>query len=161
MKILITGAVKAGKSTVAKNMAGHYIVPLALRKNQKVGEMPTVNVNHVDKSSDLPILSTDALIGTMDWSAESEEVAKWFDRPDSFIIEGATVVRALRKWMASHPEGKPCDEVYYLLNPMEELSKGQVSSCKAQMTMWKQIEAELTARGVSVQVIDNKFKAKE
>lgn len=138
MKILVTGAVKAGKTTLAS----------------KISKNPDFIKNEVVPfPSTLPVISTDELIGKMDWSAESEEVAKWFDRPDSFICEGATVVRALRKWLAGHPTGKPAEKVIYLLNPLEELTKGQQASCKAQMTIWKQIEAELKARGVEVELI--------
>lgn len=150
MKFLITGAVKSGKTTLA---------------NEKASKVEEFIKNMVPQETALivpvPVLTTDELIGKMDWSAESAEVATWFDRPDSMIIEGATVVRALRKWLASHPEGKPCDVVIYLLNPMEELTKGQVSSCKAQMTIWNQIKDELIRRGVDVQVLDNKRKTEE
>ena len=124
MKICVTGAVKAGKTFVANK----------LQQNDQ----------------GLPILCTDELIGKMDWSAESEEVAKWLDRPDSFILEGATVVRALRKWLASHPTGKPCDKVIYLRMPQVTIEKAQVSSSKAQMTIWSQITGELKHRGVEV-----------
>ncbi len=125
MKILITGAVEGGKVHAAKRS---------------------------DVTNELPLKRTDDLIGKMDWSAESEEVAKWLDEPGDFILEGATVIRALRKWLAGHPTGKPCDKVILLTVSIGELSKGQVSSSKAQATMWGQIEAELKARGVEIEI---------
>lgn len=138
MKICITGVVKSGKTILANNMK----VPL-----------PPGKPNEIQV---LPILCTDELIGKMDWSAESEEVAKWLDWPDSFILEGATVVRALRKWLANHPDGKPCNKVIYLRNsyPGQELSKGQITNCKATTMIWSQVVAELKARGVDVEEID-------
>lgn len=128
MKLLITGAVLSGKSTLAARFAA--------------------------ATPNLPVLCTNELIGKMDWSAESEEVSKWFARTDSFICEGATVVRALRKWLKANPTGKPCDQVIYLRTPLKELTKGQISSCKAQETMWREIEADLRGRGVQVDVLD-------
>lgn len=152
MKILITGAVKAGKTTLASKLAMQMVPVDKLIKNIKADEPPAPVPG--EGIIGIPIICTDELIGKMDWSAESEEVAKWLDRPDSFILEGATVVRALRKWLATHPEGKPCDCVIYLTKPREELTKGQLSSCKAQTTMWGQIEKELIARGVKVEVVE-------
>lgn len=154
MKILITGAVKAGKTTLASKLAMSMVPAEKLIKNQQSTEQaPPVPGDGI---IGIPIICTDELIGKMDWSAESEEVAKWFDRPDSFICEGATVVRALRKWLAGHPTGKPADKVIYLLTPHEELTKGQLASCKAQMTIWKQIADELQARGVEVELLGDK-----
>jgi hypothetical protein len=79
VKIVVTGPPLAGKSTLA----------VALSK--------VLNV---------PLLRTDALI-EMEWSAASEEVAKWLDRDGPWIIEGVTVPRAIRKWRRTWGDETP------------------------------------------------------
>lgn len=118
----IAGVPRAGKTTLADTQAADY--------------------NGV-------VLHTDDTI-PLGWSEASAEVATWFDRPGPWIIEGVAVPRALRKWLAANPEGKPCDHVLFLGTAREDLTGGQRTMAKGVITVFREIEAELAARGVSV-----------
>ena len=84
----------------------------------------------------------------MTWSAASEHVAtEWMAKPGPWIIEGVAAVRALRKWLAAHPSGKPCDEVVVLDRPRVELSKGQAAMAKGCAKIWAEVMDEVKARG--------------
>jgi hypothetical protein len=92
--------------------------------------------------------STDELLA-MPWSAVSDHVAsEWIGKIP--VIEGVATARALRKWLARNPTGKPCDTVYYLATPRVELSKGQLTMAKGVHTVWSEIVGELVARGVVI-----------
>lgn len=125
-RIVIIGSPRAGKTT--------YALALAARER--------VRVRH-----------TDDLITMVSWSKVSEIVAfQWFADPGPWIIEGVAAVRALRKWLAANSEGVPCDEVIVLEQPHVELTPGQASMAKACATIWAQVEGEIRARGVIVEV---------
>ena len=97
-----------------------------------------MNVRHTDDTMDA------------EWSEASALAAEWFDEPDALVIEGVAVPRALRKWLAAHPEGKPCDKIIVLNQPFEDLTKGQISMAKGVATVFTQIYPELLKRGVVV-----------
>ena len=101
----------------------------------------------------LPVKHTDDLIPILDWSGASQAVSEWFQRSEPCIIEGVAVWRALRKWLASHAVGKPCDTVYVLNTPMVDLSPGQDTMSKGCDTVWRQIEPELRERGVVIKEV--------
>lgn len=131
-RLVITGVPKAGKTTIA-NVLGEFN-----------GKSPTVR-------------HTDELIETHKWGDDSVEVAKWFDEPGIWIIEGVSAVRALRKWMRGdekrgleHHEGKPCDAVLWLGDPIEALEGRVASLAKGCHTVWRDIEQELIDRGVVI-----------
>lgn len=94
---------------------------------------------------------TDDLIGHLDWSEASAEVAKWFDAAGPWTIEGVAIPRALRKWLESHPEGKPADKIIFLNDPKVELIKGQAAMTKGLLTVWHAIKSDLIARGVEIE----------
>lgn len=121
-KILIAGGPKTGKTTLARVLAESY---------------------------GLKLLHTDDLIGKFDWSAASAEVATWIGKEPS-IIEGVAVPRALRKWFAANPSGKPCDLVIWLDKPLVMLSTGQVTMAKGCLKVWGEIVGELKSRDVEV-----------
>jgi hypothetical protein len=98
------------------------------------------------------LLSTDTLTSRLDWSGCSLEAAQWMRRPGPWCIEGVATGRALRKWLAAHPDGKPCDEVVYLDHPWQELTNGQAAMTKGCWTVFSEIRATLEARGVRVTV---------
>lgn len=125
-KIAIAGVPRAGKSTRAKKIA------LA------VGELR----------------STDALKEVGDWSRESEIAAAMFDEDAAFVMEGMVVPRALRKWLASHPEGRPVDEVLWMGEPKIETTKGQNAMGKGALTVMREILPELKRRGVNVEGLE-------
>ncbi len=120
-RVVISGIPRSGKTTVAKMLAGR-----------------TVEVRH-----------TDDLVGKMEWSESSAEVATWFDAPGPWIIEGVAAVRALRKWIAAHP-GQPCDVLIWCRTPRVELNKGQATLGKGCETVLAGIQHELAARGVAI-----------
>lgn len=93
---------------------------------------------------------TDDLIGTFDWSAASAEVATWIGADGPWIIEGVAVSRALRKWLVSHPEGKPCDRIHHLTMAHETLTPGQLTMTKGCATVWREVRESLAARGVEI-----------
>ncbi len=122
-RVIVAGGPRCGKTTFAKELATRTGVP----------------VRH-----------TDDLIGVYDWSASSEHVATWFDRPGSWIVEGVTAPRAIRKWLASHPKGKPADVIYWGVEPRVHITKEQAAMLKGVMTVWKEIRTEVLMRGVKV-----------
>ncbi len=133
-RVCVTGGPKAGKTTYAEKRAEHYLrtygVPMKVRHTDAI-----VHAFGTDRES---------------WSKESAAVAGWFDEPGPWLVEGVTVARALRKWLASHPEGKPCDVVVWLEHPVAARTKGQETMAKATSTVFLEVVAELQKRGVQV-----------
>jgi adenylate kinase family enzyme len=118
MRIVICGAPRSGKTTLAGLQALH----------------------------------TDDLI-PLGWSEASEKVADdWMQRPGPWVIEGVAAARALRKYLAQHPN-KPCDKVIYMPTPRTTPTPGQASMAKGVETVWQQIKGELQARGVEIQCL--------
>jgi hypothetical protein len=101
----------------------------------------------------LPVIHTDEFRSLGSFSAQSAAVAALFNAPGPWLIEGVTTVRALRKWLRSHPEGKPCDLVYALWTPFEPLSPGQRSLLAGCRKVWAEVEDPLLARGVIVPIL--------
>jgi hypothetical protein len=94
---------------------------------------------------------TDDLIGVLDWSGCSHRIAfDWFAQPGPWIIEGVAVGRALRKWLAANPEGKPCDEVILLWSPRVTLTPKQAVMAKGCTKVWLEIAGRIKARGVKI-----------
>lgn len=122
-RIVIAGAPRTGKTTLAARLAAEH--GLALR-------------------------STDILIGKFDWSDASAEAAKWMDEPGGFVWEGVAIPRALRKWLAAHPEGLPADRFVWLSVPREQQTKGQAACGKGCATVWTEILPELRRRGAQI-----------
>lgn len=104
-------------------------------KGRKVG-VALGSVRHTDDINDL------------EWSKQSETVAGWFS--EGGVVEGMTVPRALRKWLAANPEGKPVDEVVFMQKPHIELNEGQDRMGKGAKTIMDEITPELRRRGVEV-----------
>lgn len=125
-RICVAGGPKSGKTTYANNFES------------------TTRVRH-----------TDSIIGKFGedrdaWSRESEEVARWFDEPGPWLIEGVTVARALRKWIARHELGKPCDVVVWLDEPRVPRTPKQEAMAKATKTVFEQVRPQLERLGVKV-----------
>lgn len=97
-----------------------------------------------------PTFHTDDLIGELEWSAASAEVANWISYPGPWCIEGVAVPRALRKWLAAHPGEKPCDVAYWMPSPHVSLTPGQEAMAKGCVKVWAEVEPELRARGVKI-----------
>lgn len=93
---------------------------------------------------------TDELVGVLEWSEASAEVARWIDEPGPWIIEGVATARALRKWLAAHP-GKRLEVVVVLLSkPYGERTKGQEAMAKGVATVWNEIAPDVLQRGARV-----------
>ena len=127
LKTVIVGGPRTGKTTLG----------------DRIGAECSVAVRH-----------TDELVGKLAWGDDSLEVARWFDEPGEWVIEGVTAVRALRKWMSNNP-GKLLVGVLviYLRSPMVAQTSGQVSTSKGVQTIWSGIENELGIRGADVRVL--------
>lgn len=95
------------------------------------------------------IRHTDDVMG-LGWSEASENVSHWFDEPGPWVIEGVSTARALRKWLAVNPSGKPCDEVRVVDRPLVDRSAGQKSMAKGVDSVWREIADELRGRGVEI-----------
>jgi hypothetical protein len=126
MRVLIAGGPRTGKTTLAEQLAA---------------------------VSGAPVRHTDDLVGKLDWSAASSEVAGWIEAPGPWIVEGVAVGRALRKWFAAHPEGAPADLIYWCLAPKVARSRGQITMAKGCLTVWGDIQPLLRARGVEIRDI--------
>jgi hypothetical protein len=129
MRICIAGGPRTGKTTLALDLYERTRID---PDHDRVGVL-----RHTDDLIDLG------------WSEASAAAAEWFREPGPWIVEGVAVPRALRKWLAAN-EGKPCDVVYWLEEPHEELSPGQVAMAKGCATVFDEIRAELEARGVHI-----------
>lgn len=93
---------------------------------------------------------TDDLVGVLEWSEASAEVARWFDEPGPFVIEGVATARALRKWLLANP-GAALDAVVVLTGrPFVELSKGQAAMNKGVATVWNEIAIDVLKRGIRI-----------
>jgi adenylate kinase family enzyme len=124
-RTIILGSPKAGKTTLAKELL--------------LTAAPGTFLWHLD-----------TLIASHAWSEQSEVACAYLDSPVPWIVEGCAAGRALRKWLARHPTGKPCDTILRLTEPRIELSKGQETLRKGERTIWLEIAPELTARGVEI-----------
>ena len=122
-RVLITGGPRCGKSTLA----------LTTALDLEVSE-----VQSTDTTKDMP------------WSEASALVATWFDQAGPWVIEGVVVPRALRKWLASHPTGKPCDRLIFLGRALQPLTVGQASMFKGVITVLAEVVGELRDRGVEI-----------
>lgn len=122
-RIVLAGGPKTGKTTAALELAAQ----LGLEPSQ---------VRHTD----------DVLC--LGWRQSSEEVSHWFDERAPWIVEGVAAPRALRKWLAAHPTGRPCDEVWWFAEPKVLTNAGQARMAKGCRTVMRQVLAELRRRGV-------------
>jgi hypothetical protein len=125
MRTLIVGGPKTGKTTRSEALA------------QETG---------------IPAWHADSLIDTHAWSEASQAVADSFDSPGPWIIEGVSVPRAIRKWLAAHPEGKPADKILVRTQPHVDLSPGQRTMTKGVWTVWNEVLPELYRRGVTIEL---------
>jgi len=87
----------------------------------------------------------------MGWSEASEHLSGLFDSPDHDTFEGTTIPRATRKWLDEHRDGRPFDHLIILTQPWREQTPGQVNQGKGILTVLREIEPELRARGVNVE----------
>jgi len=82
-------------------------------------------------------------------------VAAWLvsHRDESFVIEGCMVVRGLRKYLRGQSD-RPVDVVQVCETPREPLSRAQRRMKRGIETVFREIEDELTNRGVRIVRMD-------
>ncbi len=97
------------------------------------------------------ILHTDDVKG-LPWSDASFEVSRWFDRSGSWVIEGVTVMRGLRKWLARNGTGKPCDILIFIEGSRLELNTRQEGLRQQVQAQFDTLSEELRKRGCIVEV---------
>lgn len=95
----------------------------------------------------------DSLIGSSDWSGISERVSEWFDAPGSWVVEGVATVRAVRKWLASHPGQAPPFATVVMQGAIQQRGKAHQAMASGVTTIWNEIQPELEARGAKVVVV--------
>lgn len=110
IKILITGGPRTGKTTLGKQLAEQYNVPL---------------------------LHTDDAIEGRSWSEASAEVATWIERDGPWIIEGVAVPRTMRK--CSVDALSSVSEIIIRTETFEALTPGQISMTKGVHTVLGQV----------------------
>ena len=118
---------------------------------------PKTGKTTLANSLDVEVKHTDDLIDKMEWSEASQYVADSWFADSTFCVEGVAAVRALRKWLAQHPDGKPCDKVVWMDEPKVAMTKGQETMAKGCSKVWHEIERELIMRGVKV-LSENAFR---
>lgn len=148
-RVCIAGGPRTGKTTLAAKLAANVVMLECASCGWPASEHDCDTPNLAPVAT--PVRHTDDLID-LGWSEASAAAALWFDEPGPWIVEGVAVPRALRKWLAAHPEGKPCDVVHWLEEPMDLRSKGQIAMGKGCETVWMEIHDALTERGVRIVV---------
>jgi hypothetical protein len=125
-RIIIIGGPQCGKSTYA----------LSLNKPVFCGDPRSLVKRPVDGVTYLP--------EHLSWSAGSDFIANnWFKQKGPYVIEGVSIVRALRKWKKNHSvvRSMPCDRIIYIVNkhPSVQRLPGQDAMEKAVLTVWNEI----------------------
>lgn len=92
------------------------------------------------------VLHIDSLLKDMEWSALSDHIATQLDGQGSWIIEGCSGVRGLRKWLKRN-QGLPTFKIIWLDKPFEEQTKGQIQFGKMCSSIWNECKQELKRRG--------------
>lgn len=121
LKIVIGGGCRCGKTTLSERVAKRF---------------------------GLELYHSDDMIG-LGWSNASDAFAQLIVSKASGVFEGVACTRALRKLMAA-TDGRPCDVYVHMIEPHVALSRGQLAMNKGVDTVFEEIRAELTNRGVMV-----------
>jgi len=116
-----------------------------------IGGVPRAGKTRLSGYYSGTVLHTDDLIGRLDWSAASEEVSRWMERPGTWCIEGVAAIRGIRKFLERN-HGKPCDQLIWLARPFVSLTIGQSTMAQGCQTVFDGVADSLRARGVKVDV---------
>ena len=120
MRLLILGPPKCGKTTTATRISVDFSIPL---------------------------LSTDSLIQSHGWHQASDKVCEWLQQPGNWIIEGASAVRGLRKWLRLH-DGLPDFDIQYMDKPHVPRTPQQENMAAGIGTIWRECKEELDKRKI-------------
>jgi hypothetical protein len=121
-RIVITGGPRRGKSTVARKLATDG------RRYHHGEELKRYGLG----------------------PEGSQKASEWLDEPGRFVCENVIMARALRKWMARNPTGKPADIVVNLQHAVADTIPGQDRMAVGCETTFREILPELLRRGVRV-----------
>ena len=124
MRICIAGGPQVGKTTLARELHG--------------------------SRTGWTLCSTDETGLVLDWSAQSDSVVPFLNHEGPWIVEGVPVIRALRKWLRSHPTGQPCDTLYWRFAARQTRSEGQERLAKGCLATFNEIRGDLERRGVQI-----------
>ncbi len=107
----------------------------------------TTYADRIGASAGLVARHTDDLVGRLDWSECSAEVARWMAEDGPWLIEGVAVPRAIRKWLAAHPgDAAPADVIVWMPVPIVPRTPGQDAMAKGVETVWREVLPELRRR---------------
>ncbi|NIR31638.1 MAG: hypothetical protein GWN84_20470 [Gammaproteobacteria bacterium] len=127
-RAVICGGPRCGKTTVAARVAERY------RRR---------------------LLPGDGLVGLLEWSDASAQVALWLDLPGDWVIEGVVAARALRKWMAAYPGERLPAAVLRLETPVHARGDALAAMAKGEATVWAGIADELLQVATVIAVPDS------
>lgn len=114
---------------------------------------PNTGKTYLSNTMPRPVFHTDDLIGRTDWTGQSAEVAEWMEMPGPWVIEGVSVIRAIRKFIKAHPGEKPCDKLLIMTCQYVPLNPGQARMASTINKHLAEVEPQLLALGVRVQRI--------
>lgn len=143
-RLVITGWPRAGKTTLANKLKETRLYDLE--------QVDSKSVYHLD------VLFRENNLG---WSEQSDTAAMLFNAlpiGESWIVEGVTAIRAIRKWLVGRePGAKPFNRVLYIAGPYDKskpLTPGQRAMGAGCDTALSDVTWELTRRGIRVDVIE-------
>jgi hypothetical protein len=122
-RIVIAGGPRAGKSTLAAELAG--VLGIAT------------------------ILHTDTLIHECDWSAAADRVAGWFDTPGDLVVEGVQIGRAIRKLLRAGL-AIPIDAALWCSRPRVPLAPRQRGLAAGCAKVWREVVPGIARAGVAL-----------
>ncbi len=121
MRIVVIGGPRTGKTTIASELSSQLEIPR--------------------------VWHTDDLIGKHGWSEVSRVASTWLDRDGPWIAEGVAMVRAIRKWLARHPEASALPfELREQWTPRVLLTPKQAIMTAGCRTVWVEVLNELIDR---------------
>lgn len=130
-RLVIAGGPRVGKSILAEKLAREG-----------------VRYHHGEELKDRPEWA--GLTKSEKWAAGSLLASHWLDEPGPWLCENVAMPRALRKWLARNPEGKPTDAALWLAHPVAARKRGQHVMAVGCATVWRQVAPALRDRGVVV-----------
>lgn len=140
MRTIIIGPCRSGKSSLARELRSVGIPTFCGDPKSEAKDVED-DVTYLPEG--LPISGKD---GAAQWIADN-----WFTMPGPWCCESWVMARALRRWLAEHPQGcpgevLPCDEIIvFTKQHAHAVTKpGQITQAKAVATVWNTIKHHFT-----------------